>query len=65
MKKQINKQQTARQRDAWLTTRERKRSTEQTNEGECSLTKIEIHINGPVNAVVLHADSINQERREP
>ena len=59
-----SKLQTARRRDAWLTTRERKRSTKQTNEGECSLTKIEIHINGPVNAVVLHTDSIIHERRE-
>lgn len=64
MKSKQAKLQTARRRDAWLTTRERKRSTEQTNEGECSLTKIEIHFHVPVNSVVLHADSIIHERRE-
>ena len=63
MKKQKNKQQTARQRDAWLTTRERKRSTKQTNEGECSQPKIEFHFHVPVNSIVLHADSIIHERR--
>ena len=65
MSKQAKTKTGGRRSDAWLTTRERKRSTEQTNEGECSLSKIEIHINGPVNAVVLHADSIIHERREP
>ena len=64
MSKQAKTKTGGRRSDAWLPTRERKRSTEQTNEGECSLTKIEIHINGPVNAVVLHADSIIHERRE-
>ena len=63
MKRQ-NKQQTARRRDAWLTTRERKRSTEQMNEGESSLLKIEININGPVDSVVFLADSAMNERRE-
>ena len=58
------KSKTGGRRCAWLTTRERKRSTEQMNEGECSLSKIEININGPVNALVLHADSIIHERRE-
>ena len=64
MSRQTKSKTGGRRSDAWLTTRERKRSTEQTNEEECSLTKIEIHINGPVNSVVLHADSIIHERRE-
>ena len=65
MKSKQSKLQTARRRDAWLTTREHKRSTKQTNEGECSLPKIEIHFNYPVGSVVLHADCITHERREP
>lgn len=64
MKSKQTKLQTARRSDAWLTTRERKRSTKQTNEGECSQPKIEIHFHVPVNTIVLHADSIIQERRE-
>ena len=63
MKKQQNKLQTARRRDAWLTTREHKRSTKQTNEEECSQPKIEFHFHVPVNSIVLHADSIFHERR--
>lgn len=64
MKSKQTKLQTARRRDAWLTTRERKRSTKQTNEGECSQPKIEFHFHVPVNTIVLHADSIVHERRE-
>ena len=64
MKSKQSKSQTARRRDAWLTTREHKRSTKQTNEGECSQPKIEFHFHVPVNSIVLHADSIIQERRE-
>ena len=65
MSKQAKTKTGGRRSDAWLTTRERKRSTEQMNEGECSLPKIEIHINAPVSTVVFHADSIMNERREP
>ena len=64
MSKQAKSKTGGRRSDAWLTTRERKRSTEQTNEAECSLPKIEIHINGPVGAVVLHTDTVMNERRE-
>ena len=58
------KSKTGGRRCAWLTTRERKRSTEQMNEGESSLLKIEININGPVDSVVFLADSAMSERRE-
>ena len=64
MKSKLSKLQTARRRAAWLTTREHKRSTKQTNEGECSQTKIELHFHVPVDSIVLHADSIIHERRE-
>ncbi len=65
MKSKQSKLQTARRRDAWLTTRERKRSTKLTNEGNSSLPNVEIHFNYPVGSVVLHADFIRDERREP
>ena len=64
MKSKQSKSQSTRRRDAWLTTRERKRSTKQTNEGECSQTKIELHFHVPVNSIVIHAYSIIHERRE-
>ena len=64
MKSRQSKSKTARLIDAWLTTREHNRSTEQTNDGKCSQPKIEIHFNFPVGSVVLHADAVNHERRE-
>ena len=64
MSKQAKTKTGGRRSDAWLTTRERKRSTEQMNEGESSLLKIEININGPVDSVVFHTDSAMNERRE-